>query len=85
MFASVLVAVVLLFCGSTFLHPLLRPHPVWFVLYWLACAWMTVLAVLLAVFDMLMTRMQARAAERMLRDNLRDAGTQDSQSENERE
>ena len=65
MFVSLLVALLLLGAGATFLHPMLIPHPVWFILYWLACAWLTMLAVLLALFDLLMTRMQARAAEKM--------------------
>jgi protein-S-isoprenylcysteine O-methyltransferase Ste14 len=81
MFVAVLVAVVLLFCGATFLYPLLRAHPLWFVLYWLACAWLTILAVLLAIFDLLVTRVQARAAERLLRSQLADTVTEDSQTD----
>jgi len=69
MFATVLVAVGLLFSGSTFLRLVLDPrvHPGWFVLFWFACAWITLLAALLAVFDMLLVRAQARAAEKLLR------------------
>jgi hypothetical protein len=81
MFVSLLIALLLLFCGSTFLYPLLRPHPLWFVLYWCACAWLTTLAVLLALFDLLMTRAEARAAEKMLRSQFVDSPTQDSQSD----
>jgi hypothetical protein len=63
-----MVAVGLLFSGSTFLRPVLDPrvHPDWFILFWFACAWIT-LAALLAVFDMLLVRAQARAAEKLLR------------------
>ena len=69
MFATVLAAGGLLFSGSTFLRPVLDPrvHPCWFVLFWFACAWITLLAALLAVFDMLLVRAQARSAEKVLR------------------
>ena len=80
MFATVLVAVGLLFSGSSFLRPVLDPrvHPGWFVLFWFACAWITLLAALLAVFDMLLVRAQARAAEKLLRKEI--SQTQDSPS-----
>jgi hypothetical protein len=68
MFLSLLIALVLLFAGSTFLQPLLIEHPVWFILYWLACVWLMFLAVLLAIFDLLITRLQTRAAARLLRE-----------------
>jgi hypothetical protein len=40
MFAAVLVAVALLFSGSTFLKPVLDPRVYlgWFILFWFACA-----------------------------------------------
>jgi len=67
MFAAVLVAVGLLFSGSTFLWSVLDPrvHPGWFILFWFACAWITLLAALLAVFDILLVRAQARVGERL--------------------
>jgi hypothetical protein len=69
MFAVLLVAMVLLFGGTTFLQPFLSPreHPAWFILFWLACAWLTLLALLLAIFDLLMVRIQSRAGRRVLR------------------
>ncbi len=68
MFWTVIVAVVMLFLGSTFLAPWLEPklHPGWFMFYWLACAWVTVTAVLLAIFDLLLVRVQARDEKRRL-------------------
>jgi protein-S-isoprenylcysteine O-methyltransferase Ste14 len=62
MFLTVIVALVMLFCGATFLAPVLDPkiRPGWFVTYWLACVWVTVTALLLAVFDLLLARQQAR-------------------------
>ena len=77
MFVLMLTALVLLFAGSTFLQGIISPreHPFWFIFYWLACAWVTVTAMLLAVFDLLMVRLEARRAERQLRENLKTTGT----------
>lgn len=68
MFWIVIAAVLMLFCGATFLAPWLDPRvrPVWFILYWLACAWLTVTAVLLALLDLLQVRVRARAEKRAL-------------------
>jgi protein-S-isoprenylcysteine O-methyltransferase Ste14 len=68
MVAAVVVALALVLCGATVLRQPLNPHEhaVRFVLYWFACAWVTVLALLLAVFDLLMVRRDGRA----LRENL---------------
>lgn len=62
MFWTVIGAVVMLFLGATFLAPWLDPrvHPGWFMFYWLACAWITATAVLLAIPDLLVVRVQAR-------------------------
>ena len=43
-----------------------REHLLIAVLCWFACAWMTVLVVLLAIYDLLVVRRETRAA----RDNL---------------
>jgi drug/metabolite transporter (DMT)-like permease len=72
MFFLLLVALVLLFCGSTFLRRILNPHehPVWFILFWFICIWLTFTAFLLAIFDILLVRIQARKAEKILRAGL---------------
>ena len=72
MFVTLIVAMVMLFLGSTFLQPLLSPHdhPGWFILFWLACAWFTLTALFLALFDLLKVRAQSRAAKRDLREML---------------
>ena len=69
MLVSLVIAAALAIVGSTLLQEALNPreHPIWFILFWLACAWMTVLAVLLALFDMLLVRAQARTAQRELK------------------
>jgi hypothetical protein len=80
MFIVVLIALVLLFSGSTCLESALNPHehPIWFILFWLICAWLALTALLLAVFDMLMVRAAARKAERILRSQLPQTETPDS-------
>src|SRR6266536_5930676 len=80
MFVVVLVALALLFSGSTFLQSALNPrdHPVWFVLFWLICAWLALTVMLLAIFDMLVVRAAARKAERILRSQLSQTKTPDS-------
>jgi protein-S-isoprenylcysteine O-methyltransferase Ste14 len=74
MLAVVIVALVMLFLGSTFLAPVLDPHvrPGWFIFYWAVCAWITMTAVLLAIFDLLLVRAQGRAAKRSLAEKLDD-------------
>jgi hypothetical protein len=66
------VAVLLLVSGLTVLRPWLDPHehPWRFVLFWLACGWETVLVLLLALFDLLLVRAQARAARKAFREDL---------------
>jgi predicted tellurium resistance membrane protein TerC len=66
MFYSVLAALVVLFAGATFLDDWLRARPLLFLLYWAACAWITVLAVLLAIFDLLVVRARLRGERRRL-------------------
>src|SRR2546430_3338332 len=72
MFITLVVAMFMLFFGTTFLQPLLSPreHPGWFLLFWLACAWLTLTALLLAFFDLLMLRTQDRTARKNLREKL---------------
>ena len=68
MFYSVLTALVLLFAGSTVLSRLLDPHehPFIVVAYWAGCAWITLLAVLLALYDMVKVRADVRRERRRL-------------------
>ena len=66
MFYSVLVALVLLFAGATFLWPVLRDHPLIFIGYWGVCGWITILAALLSIYDLARVRAEARQAKREL-------------------
>ena len=68
MAVSLIIALALLVAGLTIFRPWLDPreHPWRFILYWLACAWETVLVLLLALFDLLLVRAQTRAARKIL-------------------
>ena len=72
MFITLLIAMFMLFCGTTFLQALLSPreHPGWFILFWVACAWLALTAFLLGLFDLLMLRAQDRAGRKTLREKL---------------
>ncbi len=65
-FFVMLTALVMLFFGATFLDRWLREHPLLFVLYWFACAWATMTALLLALYDILSLRAAARRERRRL-------------------
>jgi len=80
MFALLLIALALLFSGSTFLQSALNPRdqPMLFILFWVACAWLTLAALLLSVFDLLVLRIEARKAQRNLREKLSRIETPDS-------
>ena len=69
---SVVFAAILLVIGLAGLRSWLNPHehPWRFILFWLMCAWQTLLAILLALFDLLLARSQARAAKKALREQL---------------
>jgi uncharacterized membrane protein YedE/YeeE len=68
---SVGVTLILLLCGLTVLRAWLDPHkhPWRFILYWLICGWQTLLALLLALLDILMVQAQARAARKALHED----------------
>jgi hypothetical protein len=65
-------ALVLLVAGLTILTPLLNPHehPWRVIIFWLVCIWLTFTAMLLAIFDLLAVRLEARRAERRLREEI---------------
>jgi len=67
LFWIVIAALLLLGLGATLLDGWLVANPLLFVLYWGACAWLTLTAVLLALFDMLMLRGEAARERRRLK------------------
>ena len=66
MFVVIIIALLMLFSGATFLSGWLSQSPWLFMGYWFVCAWLTLLAILLAAFDLLMVRIEARVAKRKL-------------------
>jgi uncharacterized membrane protein len=66
------LALLLLISGFTFLQSALNPreHPWRVIFFWIACIWLTFTALLLALFDLLVLRLQARRADRALREKL---------------
>ena len=71
-FVLLTIAVLMVIAGSTFLQELLNPrqHFGWFAFYWLVCGWLTFTVLLLALFDLLILRAEARAARRALREKI---------------
>ena len=67
MFYTVLVAMLMLFLGATFLQGWLRENPLLLVAYWFLCGSLTIFSALLAVFDILVLRALARAEKRLER------------------
>ncbi len=65
MFVLLMAALFMLFAGSTFLANAL-PMPWTFIIYWGICAWLTLAALLLALFDILILRVAARRERRLL-------------------
>ncbi len=70
MFYVIIAAMLMAFAGEIFLSDWLRQNPWRFLLYYLACAWLTVVAALLAIYDLLMLRLQHRAIRRRLRTDI---------------
>ena len=79
MFALIAVSIIFLFAGLVFLQSPLDPHahPVRFILFWIICGWLTFTVLLLAVFDLLMVKAEARNIERRLREKVAPPQTQD--------
>lgn len=77
---SLLIAVVMLVAGLTVLRPWLNwhEHPWRFIFFWFACAWETLLVLLLALLDILLVRAQARAARKTLQKEFSHGATPDA-------
>jgi hypothetical protein len=66
MFHTLLGAMLMLFAGAVLIDGWLLQHHLALFLWWAACAWLTLTAVLLALFDMLVIRAAARREKRRL-------------------
>jgi uncharacterized membrane protein len=66
------LAVLMLLAGFTVFQSALNPrdHPWLVILFWIVCVWLTFTALLLALFDLLIIRLEARRAQRVLREKL---------------
>lgn len=84
---SLLIVVAMVVIGLAVLRSWLDPHehPWRFVLFWFACAWVTMLVLLLALLDLLLVRAQARAAQKALREQLSKGSTPGSPGSQSRE
>ena len=60
LFFLLLAVMLLIFTGVVILNSWLNAGPVRFVLYWGACLWLTLTVLLLALYDLLAVRQQAR-------------------------
>jgi hypothetical protein len=49
----------------------LRVRPMVFIFFWLTCASLTLIALVLACFDLILVRVASRVAQRALRDRYR--------------
>src|SRR6478672_2428425 len=69
---AIIVSLILVVTGLTVLRSSLNPHehPARFILFWFACGWITVTALLLALLDVLLVRAEARRARRALREEI---------------
>jgi len=67
LFFVILSAIAMVFIGSTLLLGFLTEHPGWFLLYWGGCLWLTLLSVLMALFDILMLRRAAQTERQRLK------------------
>jgi protein-S-isoprenylcysteine O-methyltransferase Ste14 len=73
MMILLVLALLLLISGFTFLQPALNPqeHPWRVIFFWITCVWFTFTALLLALFDLLLLRLQSRRAQDGLREKLK--------------
>lgn len=74
MFYVVVAAMLMVFVGDVVLGAWLdyHQHLARFALYWLIVGWLTILAALLAVYDLLLLRVQHRLLRRELRERMLD-------------
>lgn len=73
-------ALVMMAIGLTTLAPWLEPHghPGRFIFFWFVCGWLTVTALLLAIADLLMVRVEARKTRKALREQVSEQEREDA-------
>lgn len=60
-------ALLMLHAGATWLNGWLAAAPLRFILFWLVCAWLTLTALLVAVFDLALVGLAARRQRAQLK------------------
>ena len=70
MFYVIIAAMIMAFAGEIFLGGWLHHNPWRFLGYYVACAGLTVVAALLAIYDILMIRLQHRFIRKRLRSEI---------------
>jgi protein-S-isoprenylcysteine O-methyltransferase Ste14 len=87
MFALLGLALLLLVSGSTFLAPVLNPreHLGTALIFWIACVWLTLTALLLALFDLVAVRRSGRRAELNLQQRYSDGALRPGAPADERQ
>jgi hypothetical protein len=70
MFVLTSSALAMLALGVTLLWNVFPQHPLFFAIYWLACVWLTICVLLLAIYDLVMVvragRREREAARRQI-------------------
>lgn len=86
MFALLVLAMLLLFSGITFLAPMLNPreHLAAALIFWIACVWLTLTALLLALFDLVSVRQAARREALKLRQQYSERVSESTEPERQR-
>lgn len=72
MFAVAVLAMLMVFFGSVFLNSKVE-NPWLFICYWLGCAWLTLLLLLLALYDLLALRSKMKEERRKLKSEIFDS------------
>ncbi|HST30562.1 MAG TPA: hypothetical protein VLK27_06950 [Chthoniobacterales bacterium] len=78
MIVCLALAVLMLLGGFTVFQTMLNPreHPWFVILFWVVCVWLTFTAMLIAIFDLLVIRVEARRAQRALREKLESSSSE---------
>jgi cytochrome b subunit of formate dehydrogenase len=70
MFVIVLAALLMVFAGMTFLSGWLAGDKWTFLIYWVACAWLAMTSILLAIFDLLAVQLLLRRERKRIKKDI---------------
>jgi len=70
MFILTIISLLMVFIGAVPLWPVFVEHPLFFAIYWLICAWLTVCVILLAIYDLIIVRKRHRQELEAVRKDL---------------